>query len=170
MQAYVVRKDCEMTELTKVSKNTKVSPDIMAHLLLRFSGVNPTQQSAMLSSCDNKCDYEEFKKALRMQHANIHKIRHTPPTTTKGHHKGGYKGGKSAGKGKFRTYAAEADEEQWDWPADEVDPADSASQVEVGGAASGSSSPRPSEIAGAYEATAEEELSLMDECLHAGQE
>merc|ERR1712194_147067 len=76
MQSYVLRREREMTDLTKISATTASSTDIQAHLLLRFSGLTAAQQASVVSSCGNAYDYEAFKRALRLQYPNIHDSRH----------------------------------------------------------------------------------------------
>ena len=107
MHSYIIRRERELNDLTKVSAKTIVSPDIQAHLLLRFSGLSITQQSQIVSSCKNEYDLAQFQMALRMQHPNIHHHRGGPPP-------GAGKGvayGKSKGKGKSTSYLAG---ETWD--------------------------------------------------------
>ena len=107
MHSYTIRRERELNDLTKVSAKTIVSPDIKAHLLLRFSGLSITQQSQIVSSCKNEYDLAQFQMALRMQHPNIHLHRGSPPPGTGK----GATHGKSKGKSKSMSYLTG---ETWD--------------------------------------------------------
>ena len=100
MHSYIIRRERGLNDLTKVSAKTIVSPDIQAHLLLRFSGLSIMQQSQIVSSCKNEYDLAQFQMALRMQHPNIHLHRGSPPPGTGK----GTTHGKSKGKGKSTSY------------------------------------------------------------------
>ena len=100
MHSYTIRRERELNDFTKVSAKTIVSPDVQAHLLLRFSGLSITQQSQIVSSCKNEYDLAQFQTALRMQHPNIHLHRGSPPPGTGK----GATHGKSKGKGESTSY------------------------------------------------------------------
>ena len=100
MHSYIIRRERELNDLTKVSAKTIVSPDIQAHLLLRFSGLSITQQNQIVSSCKNEYDPAQFQMAPRMQHPNIHLHCGSPPPGTGK----GATHGKSKGEGKSTSY------------------------------------------------------------------
>ena len=50
MAAFIVRREREFSELTRINPETTLSKGIQAHLLLRFSGLTWQQRSQIVSS------------------------------------------------------------------------------------------------------------------------
>ena len=105
MQAYTIRRRKEFDRPTKVTAETVISEDIMAFLLLNFSGLSEAQQAGILSSTANKFELTPIEQALRIQYSKMHMTQRRAPQPRRGHYQERH----------HRTYAVPPDaDEYWE--------------------------------------------------------
>ena len=67
MQQYIVRREQDFRRLEEMSKDTHVSTNLRAMMLLIFSGLDHKEQVSVLSSVGNEYNFEKISHALRLQ-------------------------------------------------------------------------------------------------------
>ena len=70
MQQYIVRREQDFKRLEENSTGTQVSEQIRAMMLLCFGGLDPKEQTSVLSSCNNTYEFQKIAHAMRIQFPN----------------------------------------------------------------------------------------------------
>ena len=70
MQQYIVRREQDFKRLEDNSPGTQVSEQVRAMMLLCFGGLDPKEQTSVLSSCNNTYEFQKIAHAMRIQFPN----------------------------------------------------------------------------------------------------
>ena len=70
MQQYIVRREQDFRRLEENATGTSVPEQIRAMMLLCFGGLDPKEQTSILSSCNNTYEFQKIARAMRIQYPN----------------------------------------------------------------------------------------------------
>ncbi|CAK9029221.1 unnamed protein product, partial [Durusdinium trenchii] len=70
MQQYIVRREQDFRRLEENATGTSVPEQIRAMMLLCFGGLDPKEQTSILSSCNNTYEFQKIAHAMRIQYPN----------------------------------------------------------------------------------------------------